>query len=131
MGTNGAGNAFHLAAAKTTNGPILKHGLRKAREHSGDALNNRIDDIIRATSDKECTYYITNAGHGSVWSHTTPMNRMIKQATFNRYHYYVYNQLHQHLTDIVNANKLVLRHKALKKLTSYEFICKYWTNQIE
>jgi putative transposase len=44
----------------------LKHGLRKARERSEDALNYRIGEIIRATSNRECSNYITSAGYGSV-----------------------------------------------------------------
>jgi putative transposase len=44
----------------------LKHTLRKAKERTEDALNDRIGDIIRATSKTECSNYITNAGYGSV-----------------------------------------------------------------
>jgi transposase len=44
----------------------LKHNLRKAKERSEDALNKRIGDIIRATSDQECSNYITSVGYGSV-----------------------------------------------------------------
>lgn len=44
----------------------LKHGLRKARERSEDALNDRIGYIIKATSDQEYSNYITSAGYGSV-----------------------------------------------------------------
>lgn len=42
----------------------LKHSLRKTRERTEDALNNRIGDIIRDTSDWECSNYITSAGYG-------------------------------------------------------------------
>jgi transposase len=44
----------------------LKHSLRKTRERTEDALNDRIGDIIRATSHRECSNYITSAGYGSV-----------------------------------------------------------------
>ena len=44
----------------------LKHNLRKAKERTEEALNDRIGDIIRATSKLECSNYITNAGYGSV-----------------------------------------------------------------
>jgi transposase len=44
----------------------LKHNLRKAKERTEDALNDRIGDIIRATSKLECSNYINNAGYGSV-----------------------------------------------------------------
>jgi transposase len=44
----------------------LKHALRKARERTEDALNDRIGDIIKATSDQQCSNYITSVGYGSV-----------------------------------------------------------------
>jgi transposase len=44
----------------------LKHELRKVRARSEDALNDCIGAIIRATSENECSNYITSAGYGSV-----------------------------------------------------------------
>jgi hypothetical protein len=59
------------------------------------------------------------------------MNRTIKQATVHRYHYDSHDQLRQHLADIINAYNLARRLKAIKGLTTYEFFCKCWTNQLE
>jgi hypothetical protein len=59
------------------------------------------------------------------------MNRIIKQATVQRYHYENHGQLRQHLADFVNAYNFARRLKALKGLTPYEFICKCWINQPE
>ena len=44
----------------------LKHLLRKAKERSEEAVNDRIGTIIRATSVNECQSYIRNSGYGSV-----------------------------------------------------------------
>jgi transposase len=44
----------------------LKNSLRKAKERSINALNDRIGEILKATSEQECSNYITNAGYGSI-----------------------------------------------------------------
>ena len=59
------------------------------------------------------------------------MNRTIKEATVQRYHYDSHQQLAQHLDDFVNAYNFGRRLKTLKGLTPYEFICKIWTSQPE
>jgi transposase InsO family protein len=57
------------------------------------------------------------------------MNRTIKQATVQRYHYDDHAQLSQHLDDFVSAYNFGRRLKTLKGLTPYEAICKTWTNE--
>ena len=59
------------------------------------------------------------------------MNRTIKEATVQRYHYDSHAQLKQHLDDFVDAYNFGRRLKTLKGLTPYEFICKAWTSQPE
>jgi transposase InsO family protein len=59
------------------------------------------------------------------------MNRTIKEATVQRYHYDTHTQLQQHLNDFVDAYNFGRRLKTLKGLTPYEFICKVWTSQPE
>ena len=59
------------------------------------------------------------------------MNRTIKEATVQRYHYDSHAQLERHLNDFVNAYNFGRRLKTLKGLTPYEFICKAWTAQPE
>jgi hypothetical protein len=55
------------------------------------------------------------------------MNRTIKDATVQRYHYDAHHQLERHLADFVSAYNFARRLKTLKGLTPYEFICKRWT----
>jgi hypothetical protein len=57
------------------------------------------------------------------------MNRTIKEATVQRYHYDDHHQLRRHLDDFVAAYNFGRRLKTLKGLTPYEFICKAWQNE--
>ncbi len=59
------------------------------------------------------------------------MNRTIKEATTQRYHYNSHEQLERHLGDFINAYNFGRRLKRLKGLTPYEFICKTWASQPE
>jgi hypothetical protein len=59
------------------------------------------------------------------------MNRTIKKATVQRYHYDSHAQLKQHLDDFVDAYNFGRPLKTLKGLTPYEFICKARTSQSE
>ncbi|WP_245287078.1 integrase core domain-containing protein, partial [Bradyrhizobium sp. Tv2a-2] len=59
------------------------------------------------------------------------MNRTIKEATVQRYHYDRHDQLQAHLADFINAYNYARRLKTLKGLTPYEYICKCWTSQPE
>ena len=57
------------------------------------------------------------------------MNRTIKEATVQRFHYDDHQQLETHLADFINAYNFGRRLKTLKGLTPYEFICKSWTSE--
>ena len=59
------------------------------------------------------------------------MNRTIKEATVQRYHYDSHAQLERHLNGFVKAYNFARRLKTLKGLTPYEFICNAWTAQPE
>jgi transposase InsO family protein len=59
------------------------------------------------------------------------MNRTIKEATVQRYHYDTHDQLQRHLADFVSAYNFARRLKTLKGLTPYEHICKIWTAEPE
>ena len=57
------------------------------------------------------------------------MNRTIKDATVNRFHYDNHDQLRRHLDDFVAAYNFARRLKRFRGLTPYEFICKAWADQ--
>jgi hypothetical protein len=50
------------------------------------------------------------------------MNRTVKKATVNRYHYDSHEQLRAHLADFVTAYNFARRLKILKGLSPYEYI---------
>jgi hypothetical protein len=59
------------------------------------------------------------------------MNRTIKHASVKRFHYETHDQLRAHLTNFVAAYNFAKRFKALQGLTSYEYIGKAWTKELE
>ena len=86
--------------------------------------------------DRVCSEYgiehrLTKIKHPWTNGQVERMNRTIKEATVQRYHYDNHKQLKQHLTDFINAYNFARRLKMLKGLTPYEYICKCWTNEPE
>lgn len=59
------------------------------------------------------------------------INRTIKDATVERYHYACHDELRQHLQMLVDAYNYGRRLKTLRGLTPYEFICQSWTKEPE
>ena len=57
------------------------------------------------------------------------MNRTIKEATVKRFYCETHDPLREHLANFVAAYNFAKRLKTLKGLTTYEYICKYWTNE--
>jgi hypothetical protein len=57
------------------------------------------------------------------------MNRTLKDATVERYHYETHDEVHQHLSQFVAAYNFARRLKTLKGLTPYEFILRAWQNE--
>lgn len=54
------------------------------------------------------------------------MNRTLKEATVQRYHYGSHDELRGHLALFLDAYNYARRLKTLKGLTPYEFICRSW-----
>ncbi len=65
--------------------------------------------------------------HSSTNGQVERMNGTLKEATVKRYHYDRHDQLEQHLKTFLAAYNYAKRLKTLKGLTSYEYICKCWT----
>lgn len=59
------------------------------------------------------------------------MNRTLKEATVQRYHYQSHEQLKAHLQIFLMAYNFARRLKTLKGLTPYEYVCKVWTTEPE
>ena len=69
---------------------------------------------------------LTKPNHPWTNGQVERMNRTIKEATVQRYHYDNHAQLRTHLADFVAAYNFAKRLKTLGGLTAYEFICKCW-----
>jgi hypothetical protein len=69
---------------------------------------------------------LTKPNHPWTNGQVERMNRTIKEATVQRYHYDSHNQLQTHLSDFLAAYNFARRLKTLGGLTVYEFICKCW-----
>lgn len=54
------------------------------------------------------------------------MNRTLKEATVQRYHYASHDELRRHLALFLDADNYARRLKTLKGLTPSEFICRSW-----
>jgi transposase InsO family protein len=72
---------------------------------------------------------LTKPNHPWTNGQVERMNRTIKEATVYRYYYDTHQQLRAHLDDFIAAYNFARRHKILRGLTPYEYICKLWTQQ--
>jgi transposase InsO family protein len=71
---------------------------------------------------------LTKPNHPWTNGQVERMNRTIKEATVQRYHYDSHDQLSNHLNDFIAAYNFAKRLKTLQGLTTYEYICKCWQN---
>lgn len=70
---------------------------------------------------------LTKPNHPWTNGQVERMNRTIKEATVQRYHYDSHSQLATHLNDFIAAYNFARRLKTLKGLTPHEYICKLST----
>ena len=82
-----------------------------------------------ACAQNDVDHRLTKPRHPWTNGQVERMNRTIKEATVQRYHYDSHDQLRAHLATFVQASNYARRLKTLKGLTPYEFICKAWTTQ--
>jgi transposase InsO family protein len=87
---------------------------------------HRFDQICRANG---IEHRLTKPHHPWTNGQVERMNRTIKEATVNRYHYDSHEQLRAHLADLVTAYNFARRLKILKGLSPYEYICNTWTKE--
>jgi transposase InsO family protein len=74
---------------------------------------------------------LTKVNHPWTNGQVERMNRTIKDATVNRYHYDGHDQLRAHLGLFVDAYNHARRLKTLRGLTPWEFIHQAWTREPE
>lgn len=83
----------------------------------------------RACRQQDIEHRLTKPNHPWTNGQVERMNRTLKEATVQRYHYDTHEQLRRHLIDFIAAYNFARRLKTLHGLTPYEHICKIWTNQ--
>jgi transposase InsO family protein len=83
----------------------------------------------RACNEHGVQHRLTKPNHPWTNGQVERMNRTLKEATVQRYHYDNHEQLQRHLIDFITAYNFARRLKTLHGLTPYEHICKVWTKQ--
>ena len=101
------------------------------KNRSGPTALWRGHPFDRACQRHGIEHRLTKPNHPWTNGQVERMNRTIKEATVQRYHYDSHQQLRQHLDDFISAYNFGRRLKTLKGLTPYEFICRTWTSQPE
>ncbi|CAN7147806.1 IS481 family transposase [Bosea sp. LjRoot237] len=104
--------------------PLIKEAMAK-----GELFRTHAFELACAKADID--HRTTKPKHPWTNGQVERMNRTIKEATVQRYHYDSHDQLEHHLNDFVAAYNFGQRLKTLKGLTPYEFICKRWTIEPE
>ena len=74
---------------------------------------------------------LTKPNHPWTNGQVERMNRTLKEATVQRYHYDNHDQLRRHLADFLAAYNFAKRLKTLKGLTPHEYVCKISTSEPE
>jgi transposase InsO family protein len=100
--------------------PRIRDG-RTARHRS-----HPFDEICRSNG---IDHRLTKPNHPWTNGQVERMNRTLKEATVNRYHYESPDQLRSHLDDFVTAYNFGRRLKTLKGLSPYEYVCQTWMQQ--
>lgn len=101
------------------------------KNRDGPTARWRGHPFDRACWRHEIEHRLTKPKHPWTNGQVERMNRTIKEATVERYHYDSHIQLTAHLYDFFDAYNYGRRLKMLKGLTPYEYICKIWTIEPE
>ena len=105
---------------------------------NGIQFTNRAQDrhafeqlFDRVCRESNIDHRLTRVKHPWTNGQVERMNRTIKEATVNRYHYDSHSTLQTHLHDFILAYNFARRLKTLKALSPYEYLCKIWTIEPE
>ena len=86
---------------------------------------------FRHLFDRVCTEHgtehrFTRPGHPRTNGQVERVNRTLKEATVQRYHYQTTAELNEHLQALLLAYNHAKRLKTLRGLTPHEFVCAQW-----
>src|SRR6267143_1487457 len=117
---------YKIRTVLTDNGvPFCDQPSRR----NGPTARLRMHMFDKTCREHEIEHRLTKPNHPWTNGQVERMNRTIKEATVNRYHYYSHDQLRAHLVDFVTAYNFARRLKILKGLSPYEYICSTWTKE--
>ena len=117
---------YKIHTVLTDNGIQFRFAPRYADGPTARYMTHMFDMRCR---DNGIEHRFTKINHPWTNGQVERMNRTIKEATVQRYHYDDHQQLRRHLDDFVAAYNFGRRLKTLKGLTPYEFICKAWQTE--
>jgi transposase InsO family protein len=110
-------------SARPPEPPNVRHRSRAIKKSPGDITGAK---PIHANSIK---HRLTKPNHPWTNGQVERMNRTLKEATVQRYHYGSHAQLKAHVHAFLMAYNFAKRLKTLRGLTPYEHICNVWTTQ--
>jgi transposase InsO family protein len=119
---------YRIHTVLTDNGIQFRFAPRYADGPTARYMTHMFDMRCRENG---IEHRFTKINHPWTNGQVERMNRTIKEATVQRYHYDSHQQLEQHLADFVSAYNFGRRLKTLNGLTPYEALCKAWTSQPE
>lgn len=114
---------YRLHTVLTDNGIQFTH--RKANHR---AFMHLFDRVCRQHG---IEHRLTKVGHPWTNGQVERMNRTLKEATVQRYHYGSHEELRAHLSAFLLAYNHAKRLKTLGGLTPHEFVCREWQREPE
>ena len=117
---------YKIHTVLTDNGIQFRFAPRYANGPTARYMTHMFD---MRCSEHGIEHRFTKINHPWTNGQVERMNRTIKEATVQRYHYDDHQQLRRHLDNFVAAYNFGRRLKTLKGLTPYEFICKAWQTE--
>ena len=114
---------YRLHTVLTDNGIQFTH-----RERDRYAFRHLFD---RVCQQHRIEHRLTKVGHPWTNGQVERMNRTLKEATVQRYHYGSHEELRAHLSAFLLAYNHAKRLKSLKGLTPHEFVCREWQREPE
>lgn len=102
--------------------------IREMRAHK---LPFRCHSFELVCADLNIEHRLTRPRHPWTNGQVERMNRTIREAVVQHYHYETHDQLRRQLTDFVVAYDFARRPKTLRGLTPYEAIGKAWTDETD
>jgi transposase InsO family protein len=116
------GTQFTTPGNTASVAPDIKEAMER-----GELFRAHAFELACARNDIE--HRLTKPHHPWINGQVERMNRTLKEATVQRYHYDSHDHLRRHLADFLAAYNFARRLKTLKGLTPYEYICRSWSKE--